>query len=69
LEKLRKQLPPNSSALLTMAKEAETKMIIAGLQVYKAAVITLALGAEASISVADAVVADASNLNAAEEQK
>ena len=52
LAKLKEQLPPNSSALLTMAKESETEGITAGLKDYKAAVVTLALGAEASQAVA-----------------
>jgi uncharacterized membrane protein len=52
LEKLRAQLPPASSALLTMAQEAETEKITAGLTTYQAAVVTLVLGAEASQAVA-----------------
>ncbi len=51
VEKLREQLPPNSSALLTMAKEAETEKITAGLKDYKAAVMTLALGTDAAQAV------------------
>jgi uncharacterized membrane protein len=66
LAKLKDQLPPNSSALLTMAKEAETEKITTGLQNYGAAVVTLALGAEASSSVAEAVAAAAQNPSAAE---
>jgi len=60
LIKLKDQLPPNSSALLTMAKEAETGRITAALQGYGAAVVTLALGAEASQAVANSNVADES---------
>ncbi len=52
LEKLRAELPPNSSALLTMAKEAETERIKKGMTGYPATVVTLALGAEASQAVA-----------------
>ncbi len=80
LARLKTQLPPNSSALLTLAKEAETEKITAGLQNYKAAVVTLVLGAEASGSVDEAVTAagpvdatkmvdaGASNTHAAEEK-
>ncbi len=53
LEKLRAQLPPNSSALLTMAKEGDTENIKAGMTGYPATVVTLALGAEASQAVAN----------------
>ena len=58
LAKLKDQLPPNSSALLTMAKEAETERITAGLTGYPATVVTLVLGAEASQAVANSNVAD-----------
>jgi uncharacterized membrane protein len=51
LSKLREHLFPNSSALLTMAKEAETDGITTTLQNYGAAVVTLMLGAEASQAV------------------
>ena len=60
LAKLKDQLPPNSSALLTMAKEAETEKITAGLMGYPATVVTLVLGAEASQAVANSNVADES---------
>jgi uncharacterized membrane protein len=55
LAKLKDQLSPNSSALLTMAKEAETERITAGMTGYPATVVTLALGDEASSTVAQAV--------------
>ena len=60
LAQLKDQLPPNSSALLTMAKEAETERITAGLMGYPATVVTLVLGAEASQAVANSNVADES---------
>jgi len=60
LAKLKDQLPPNSSALLTMAKEAETPKITAGLMGFPATVVTLVLGAEASQAVANSNVADES---------
>ncbi len=52
LAKLKEQMPPNSSAILTMAKDAETEKITTGLADYTATVVTLALGAEASNTVA-----------------
>ena len=52
LARLRDQLSPNSSALLTMAKEADTESIKTGMTGYPATVVTLALGAEASQAVA-----------------
>jgi uncharacterized membrane protein len=52
LAKLKDQLPPNSSALLTMAKAADTEKIKTGMTGYPATVVTLALGAEASQAVA-----------------
>jgi uncharacterized membrane protein len=58
LAKLKDQLPPNSSALLTMAKEAETGKITAGLTGYPTTVVTLVLGAEASRAVANSNAAD-----------
>src|SRR5262249_29147752 len=45
LARLKDQLPPNSSALLTMAPAAQTENITAGLQNYGAAVVRLVLGA------------------------
>jgi uncharacterized membrane protein len=58
LAKLKDQLPPNSSALLTMAREAETERITTGMAGYPATVVTLVLGAEASQAVAISNVAD-----------
>jgi uncharacterized membrane protein len=58
LAKLKGQMPPNSSALLTMAKDAETERITAALQSYQAAVVTLTLGAEAAGAVDQSVAAD-----------
>jgi uncharacterized membrane protein len=52
LAQLRDQLPPNSSALLTMAKETETENIKAAMTGYPAAVVRLVLGEEASQAVA-----------------
>ena len=52
LARLKDQLSPNSSALLTMAKEAETERIKTGMTGYPATVVTLALGEEASQAVA-----------------
>jgi len=63
LAKLQDQLPPNSSALLTMAKEAETAKITAALENYKAAVVTLALGEEASSVVAQAITSGEASLS------
>src|SRR5512139_2557564 len=45
LARLKDQLPPNSSALLTMAKETETERITIGMAGYPATVVTLTLGA------------------------
>ncbi len=52
LARLKDQLSPNSSALLTMAKEADTERIKTRMTGYPATVVTLALGAEASQAVA-----------------
>ncbi len=58
LAKLKDQMPPNSSAILTMAKDAETERIIAALQSYQATVVTLTLGTEAAGAVDQSVAAD-----------
>ncbi len=52
LARLKDQLFPNSSALLTMAKEADSERIKTGMMGYPATVVTLVLGAEASQAVA-----------------
>ena len=57
LAKLKDQMPPNSSAILTMAKAAETDQIIAALQPYQAAVVTLVLGDEAAGAIDQAAAA------------
>jgi uncharacterized membrane protein len=57
LAKLKDQMPPNSSAILTMAKDSETERIMAALQSYQAAVVTLTLGAEAAGAVDQSVAA------------
>jgi len=66
LAKLKNQMPPDSSAILTMAKDAETDRITAALQSYQAAVITLVLGAEVTGAVDQSVAADAPDASAAE---
>jgi len=66
LAKLKDQMPPNSSAILTMAKDTETSGITTALQPYQAIVVTLALGDEATDAVDQAVVADAPDASAAE---
>ncbi len=58
LAQLKAQLPPNSSAILTMAKNAETDRLTAALQDYRAAVVTLILGEEATGAVDQAVATD-----------
>ena len=58
LAKLKDQMPPNSSAILTMAKDAQTAGIKAAMQNYQAAVVMLMLGAEAADAV-DQTAADA----------
>jgi uncharacterized membrane protein len=63
LAKLKAQMPPNSSALLTMAKEVETDQITAALQPYQAAVVTLVLGDEAA-GVVDQAAADSAEKGA-----
>ena len=55
LAKLKNQMPPNSSAILTMAKDAETANITTALQKYQAAVVTLLLGTEATDAVDQSV--------------
>jgi uncharacterized membrane protein len=65
LAKLKEQLPPNSSALLTMAKETETEKIAADLRNYGAVVVTLVLGEEAS----QAVAADSQAANSVEQNE
>jgi uncharacterized membrane protein len=64
LAKLKNQMPPNSSAILTMAKDAETDRITAALQIYQAAVVTLVLGEEATGAVDQSVAADISAADA-----
>jgi uncharacterized membrane protein len=59
LARLKNQMPPNSSAILTMAKDAETEGITAALQKYQVAVVTLILGVEATGAVDQSVAADA----------
>jgi uncharacterized membrane protein len=66
LAKLKDQMPPNSSAILTMAKGADTDRITAALQPYQAAVVTLVLGEEAAGAVDQSVAADVSAADAAE---
>ena len=55
LAKLKSQMPPNSSAILTMAKDAETPNLTTAMQKYQAAVVTLMLGTEATDAVDQAV--------------
>ncbi len=52
---MKNQMPPNSSAILTMAKDAETANITTAMQKYQAAVVTLLLGTEATDAVDQAV--------------
>ena len=66
LVKLKNQMPPNSSAILTMAKAAETERITAALQSYQAAVVTLVLGAEAAGAVDQSLAAGAQGSGTAE---
>ena len=61
LAQLKDQMPPNSSAILTMAKDAQTDGLIAAMQSYQAVVVTLTLGEEASGAVDQAVAAEAQN--------
>ena len=65
LAKLKEQMPPNSSAILTMAKESETEKIAAAMQHYQAAVVTLVLGDEATGAL-DQAVADSAEKDAGE---
>ncbi len=66
LAKLKDQMPPDSSAILTMAQDAETERITAALQSYQAAVVRLVLGTEATDAVDQAVTADEQNSSAAD---
>jgi uncharacterized membrane protein len=66
LAKLKDQMPPNSSAILTMAQDADTDRITAALQPYQAAVVTLVLGEEAAGAVNQSVVTDAPDAGPAE---
>jgi uncharacterized membrane protein len=65
LAKLKDQMPANSSAILTMAKDAETDQLTAALQTYQPVVVTLTLGEEASGAVDQSVPADAQDAEAA----
>jgi uncharacterized membrane protein len=58
LAQLKDRMSPQSSAILTMAKDAETEGITAALQHYQAIVVTLALGAEATGAVDQSVAGD-----------
>ncbi len=66
LAKLKDQMPPNSSAILTMAKDAETDQLIAALQPYQAMVVTVVLGEEATSAVDQSVAAEAQSSDSAE---
>jgi uncharacterized membrane protein len=66
LAKLKNQMPPNSSAILTMAKDVQTDQITAALQNYHPAVVTLVLGEEATSAVDQSVVAEAQDSGPAE---
>ena len=66
LAKLKDRMSPRSSAILTMAKDAETEGITAALRHYQAVVVTLTLGAEAAGAVDQSVTAGAQDSGAAE---
>jgi uncharacterized membrane protein len=66
LTKLKDRMSPNSSAILTMAIEAETEGLAAALQPYQAIVVTLVLGQEAAGAVDQSVAADAPDSSAAD---
>jgi uncharacterized membrane protein len=66
LAKLKDQMPPDSSAILTMAKDAQTAGLITAMQSHQAVVVTLALGEEASGAVDQSVAAEASDAASAE---
>jgi uncharacterized membrane protein len=66
LAKLKDQMPPNSSAILTMAKDTETDQLTAALQNYRAMVVTLALGEEAASAVDQSVAGEAPAADPAE---
>ena len=63
LAKLKDQMPPDSSAILTMAKNAQTDRITTALQAYQPAVVTLVLGEEATGAVDQSVAAEAQDPN------
>lgn len=69
LAKLKDRMSPRSSAILTMAKEAETEGLTAALQHYQAIVVTLALGAEAAGAVDQSAAADAPDSGTAEKSE
>jgi uncharacterized membrane protein len=64
LTQLKDRMSPNSSAILTMAKDIETSGITTTLQPYQAIVVTLALDDEATGAVDQSVVADMSATDA-----
>ena len=66
LTKLKDRMSPNSSAILTMAKDADTDRITAALQSYQAAMVTLVLGEEAAGAVDQSVAGDAPDAGPAE---
>ena len=59
-------MSPNSSAILTMAKDAQTASLIAALQAYQAVVVTLVLGEEASGAVDQSAAAETQAADSAE---
>jgi uncharacterized membrane protein len=63
---LKDRMSPQSSAILTMAKDTETEGITAALRPYEAIVVTLVLGAEATGAVDQAVAGDAPAVPAAD---
>jgi uncharacterized membrane protein len=66
LAKLKDRMSPDTSAILTMAKDIETEGITAALQRYQAIVVTLVLGEEVTGAVDHAVAGDAPDAGAAQ---
>ncbi len=58
LAKLKDRMSPNSSAILTMAKDAETEGLTAALQQHQAIIVTLVMGDEATGAVDQSVAAE-----------
>ena len=69
LKKLAEQMQPNTSAILAMVEDTAAEALIGDLQGYKAKVVTMTVGDEASGEIAQAVAVDVAAPAAAAPQR